>query len=159
MIILAIDTSCDETAAAVTSDNLVLSNIVWSQASEHAKFGGVVPNLAKRAHEERISWVVEQAIKRSGVERKKIGAVGVTIGPGLAIALEVGIRQAKNVAGFLNKPLVVVNHIEGHIFSAMARRPVKSGRGTADVNIRFPAWALVVSGGHTELIWVEAPGK
>jgi len=102
---------------------------------------------------------VEQAIKRSGVERKKIGAVGVTIGPGLAIALEVGIRQAKNVAGFLNKPLVVVNHIEGHIFSAMARRPVKSGRGTADVNIRFPAWALVVSGGHTELIWVEAPGK
>ena len=91
MKILSIDTSCDETAAAVTEGTTVLSNVIWSQASMHAKFGGIYPSLAKRAHEERIDWVINKALVG-------IDAVAVTLGPGLAIALEVGIKAAKKLA-------------------------------------------------------------
>lgn len=149
MKILAIDTSCDETAAAVTQGRMVLSNVIWSQASAHAKFGGVMPSLAQRMHRERIDWVVEQAIRRAKTELGEIGAVAVTEGPGLAIALEVGIRKAKEIAQKINKPVIGINHIEGHLLSAAAK---------SDEAI-FPSLGLVVSGGHTELVFMTKAGK
>lgn len=146
-IILAIDTSCDETSAAVTQGMKILSNIVWSQATQHAKFGGVMPSLAQRMHEERIDWVIERAITKSQVPRNKIGAIAVTAGPGLAIALGVGIRKAKELANEWQIPLLEINHLEGHVLSALVGE------------VTFPAVGLVVSGGHTELINIEKIGK
>ena len=118
--ILAIDTSCDETAAAVTDKTKILSNIIWSQASLHAKFGGVYPNLAKRMHKERIDFIVKKALKSASMTYKNIDLIAVTIGPGLAPALEVGIDYAKKTALENKIPLIPINHIEGHIFSSMA---------------------------------------
>ena len=120
MKILSIDTSCDETAAAVTEGTKVLSNVIWSQASLHAKFGGVYPSLAQREHKERIDFVVNSAISKSQIPISKINAIAVTIGPGLAIALEVGIKKAKELCKKYNKPLIAVNHLEGHILSPLA---------------------------------------
>jgi N6-L-threonylcarbamoyladenine synthase len=146
MKILAIDTSCDETSAAVTEGAQVLSNVIWSQASAHANFGGVMPSLAKRMHEERIDWVVNKAL----INYTNIGAVAVTQGPGLAIALEVGVKKAKELALGLSIPLVPINHIEGHLLSPLANKRDK---------VQFPAFGLVVSGGHTELVYIEKIGK
>ena len=103
MKILAIDTSCDETAAAVTENMGILSNVIWSQASLHAKFGGVIPSLARRMHEERIDWVIDKAMKKANVNFNKLDAIAVTIGPGLSIALGVGITKAKELAKRYNK--------------------------------------------------------
>ena len=150
MTILAIDTSCDETAAAVTRGNQILSNVIWSQALLHAKWGGVVPSLAKRLHGERIGWVVEKAVKSSKLKVKSFDAVAVTVGPGLAIALEVGIAKAKELALKWHKPLIPVNHLEGHVMSALAL-------SIQDIN--FPALGLVISGGHTELVVIEKIGN
>lgn len=167
-IILAIDTSCDETSVAVTQGTRILSNVVWSQASQHAKFGGVMPSLAKRIHEERIEWVIEQAVSKSQFQSyEKIDAVAVTSGPGLAIALEVGIRKAKELSSKLNIPLIEVNHIEGHLLSPLAEsRNYKSQIPSSKhvlINkieeVNFPAFGLVVSGGHTELVYIEEIGK
>lgn len=152
MKILAVDTSCDETAAAVTQGTTVLSNVVWSQASLHAKFGGVLPSLAQRAHEEHIDWVVKKALGKH-----KVDAVAVTAGPGLAIALGVGIKKARELASVWKKPLLAVNHIEGHVLSPMATS--KSGRMEEQESVSIPALGLVVSGKHTELIYVEEIGK
>src|SRR3990170_6469387 len=121
MKILAIDTSCDETAAAVTEGMKVLSNIIWSQASLHAKFGGIYPSLAKRKHEERIDWVIDKAMLNAKCQMLNIDAVAVTVGPGLAIALEVGISAAKELAKKYKKPLIAVNHVEGHVLSCLAK--------------------------------------
>ncbi len=142
MKILAIETSCDETCAAVTEGTKILSNVVYSQIDLHKKFGGVVPSIAKRAHEEKIDFVIKKALGSNVVD-----AIAVTAGPGLAIALEVGIRKAKELAHKWHKPLIAVNHIEGHVLSGLTPE------------VKFPAMALVVSGGHTELIWVEKIGK
>jgi N6-L-threonylcarbamoyladenine synthase len=165
MKILAIDTSCDETAAAVTQGTTVLSNVIWSQASLHAKFGGVMPSLAQRMHRERIDFVVERAISKSQIPISKLDAIAVTAGPGLAIALEVGIAKAKELAKQLKIPLVPVNHIEGHLLSPMAKPShltpsplLNSGEGKLK-EVRFPALGLVVSGGHTELILIKKIGK
>ena len=146
--ILAIETSCDETAAAVTEGTRILSSVKWTQL-EHGDWGGVVPSLARRVHEERIDGIAEQALSEAGCQIVDIGAIAVTVGPGLAIALEVGIRKAKELANKYKKPLIAVNHIEGHILSplAMGAKP------------KFPALALVVSGGHTELDLVSEIGK
>src|SRR3990167_542614 len=153
--ILSIDTSCDETAAAVTEGKKVLSNIIWSQASLHAKFGGVYPSLAKRMHKERIGWVIEKAIKNSKVKIKNIDSIAVTVGPGLAIALEVGIKKALEFAEAYNKPLIPINHVEGHILSVLAHsRNLKSQIS----NLKFPALAFVASGGTTQLILVYKIG-
>ena len=122
MIILSIDTSADETSAAIVEGNKILSNIIWSQASLHTKWGGVVPSLAKRLHRERIGLVVEKAVKSSKLKVKSLDAVAVTVGPGLAIALEVGIAKAKELALKWHKPLIPVNHLEGHIMSTLAER-------------------------------------
>ena len=104
--ILAIDTSCDETAAAVTEDTKILSNIVWSQASAHAKFGGVMPSLAQRMHEERIDFVIDKAIQKAKVKMQNLDAIAATVGPGLSIALGVGIDRAKKLAKKYSKELM-----------------------------------------------------
>jgi len=154
MKILAIDTSCDETSAAMTEGTRVLSNVIWSQASAHASFGGVMPSLAQRIHNERIDWVVKKALVC------KPDAVAVTVGPGLAIALEVGVRKAKELALEFKVPLIPVNHIEGHVLSSLAQPNITP---SSPLNLRgetkFPALGLVVSGGHTELILIKEIGK
>jgi N6-L-threonylcarbamoyladenine synthase len=148
-IILAVETSCDETAAAVIRGSEILSSVKHTQ-QVHKEWGGVVPALAKRDHEMRIHSIINESISQSGVEIKDVDAVAVTVGPGLAIALEVGIRHAKQWTEKLNKPIIAVNHIEGHILSALI-----SPGGV----IEFPALALVGSGGHTQLVLVEKIGS
>ena len=118
--ILAIDTSCDETAAAVTRGATVLSNVIWSQAAMHTKFGGVMPSLAQRMHKERIDFVVHKALLTAHCTLNNIQAVAVTAGPGLAIALEVGIAKAKEIAIQYHLPLIPINHLEGHLLSPLA---------------------------------------
>jgi len=155
MKILAIDTSCDETSAAVTDGLKVLSNVVWSQASLHARWGGVVPSLAQREHRARIDWVVQRALKKSVVGPRKVGAIAVTIGPCLAIAGEVGIKKAKDLAREWQRPVIVVNHIEGHLLSPLILR----GKAKLENWPHFPALGLVISGGHTELIYIKQIGE
>ncbi len=121
-VILSIDTSCDETSAAVTDGLTVLSNVVWSQSKIHAKFGGVVPSETRRQHERKIFWVVDKAVNTANITYHKIDAFSVTVGPGLAIALGVGINYAKKLAEKYSKPLIAVNHLEGHLFSALAEK-------------------------------------
>ena len=163
MNILAIDTSCDETSVAVTDGRKVLSNVVYSQVLLHKKWGGVVPSIAKRAHEERIDLVVESALKRlsrspkilSQVSKnfddrlqKEIDVIAVTQGPGLAVALEVGIKKAKELVKKYQKKLITVNHLEGHIYSAF----VQNSKGNPKHEFKFPYLALIISGGHTEFV-------
>lgn len=147
-MILSIDTSCDETSAAVTEGLKILSNVVWSQASAHAKFGGVMPSLAKRMHEERIGWVVDKALKSAKCTIDDVDAIAVTIGPGLSIALGIGIAKAKELSKKYNKKLIAVNHLEGHLFSSFAI--TKNDQFTIN-NLQFPAIGLVISGGNTVL--------
>lgn len=148
MHILAIDTSCDETSAAVTDGRRVLSNVIYSQVLLHKKWGGVVPSIARRAHEERIDFVVEEALRKSKFSIKKIDLIAVTQGPGLAMALEVGIKKAVELAKKYNKKLISVNHLEGHIYSAF----VENSQGNPRRNFKFPYLALIISGGHTEFV-------
>lgn len=149
MKILAIDTSCDETAAAVVEGRRVLSNVIYSQALIHEKWGGVVPSIAKRAHEERIDFVVNEASRKFSM--KGIDFIAVTQGPGLAVALEVGIKKAKELSKKYKKKLISVNHLEGHIYSSF----VQNSRGNPKIDFKFPYLALVVSGGHTEFVVFE----
>jgi len=157
MKILSIDTSCDETAAAVTEGTRVFSNIIWSQASLHAKWGGVVPSIAKREHAQRIDWVIEKALKYSKFKIQNLDAFAVTIGPGLAIALEVGVEKAKELSKKFNKPFIGVNHIEGHLLSPLAE-PKKNPNSKTKNQISFPALGIVASGGHTEVVWIRKIG-
>jgi N6-L-threonylcarbamoyladenine synthase len=140
--ILGIETSCDETAAAVVEDRTrILSSVVASQDEIHAKYGGVVPELASRRHVETIQPVVTEALERSGVDLDGIDAIAVTHGPGLVGSLLVGLCAAKAMAWYRGIPLVAVNHLEGHVRSPFLESP----------EARLPAVALVVSGGHTAL--------
>jgi N6-L-threonylcarbamoyladenine synthase len=154
MRILSIDTSCDETSAAVTEDLKVISNAIWSQAAAHAAFGGVMPSLAKRLHEERIDWVIRKALGKYDLA-KDIDAIAVTIGPGLSIALGVGVDKAKELAGKFNKPLIPVNHIEAHLLSPFAQ-PKTANKKT---EIIFPAYGLCVSGGNTIFVLIKNIGE
>lgn len=156
MKILAIDTSCDETAASVTDDLHVVSNIIWSQASEHANFGGVMPSLAQRLHKERIDWVIAKALGVKHKNLKGIDAIAVTQGPGLAIALEVGITKAKEMASKFNRPIIPVNHIEAHLLSPLTKPNTTNKK---DTKIDYPALGLVVSGGNTQLVLIEKIGN
>lgn len=156
--ILAIDTSCDDTSAAVTVGNTVLSNVVASQVELHKAFGGVFPTVAKQAHRERIRPVVELALKRAKVSVEELSAVAVTQGPGLAPALEVGVEFAKTFADELQKPLIPVNHIEGHVLSVLAHSQPKHGEPVLE-EVKYPCLSLVVSGGHTEFVLVKSPGE
>jgi N6-L-threonylcarbamoyladenine synthase len=150
MRILAIETSCDETAAAVVEDDrIILSNVVSTQIAVHAPYGGVVPELASRHHLENIVPVIEQAMREADTTFAELGAVGVTQGPGLVGALLVGVQAAKGIAFVHGKPLVPVHHIAGHIQAPFL----------AHGEIPLPALALVVSGGHTHLYEVPAEGR
>ncbi len=133
----------------MVEDGRILSNIVSSQIDLHKQWGGVVPSIAKRAHEANIGEVIDQALSTINYPLSTIDAITVTQGPGLAIALGVGIAHAKKLAIELNKPIIAVNHIEGHVLSSL---------NSQIPNPNFPALALVVSGGHTELIYAEKIG-
>ncbi|WP_161879021.1 tRNA (adenosine(37)-N6)-threonylcarbamoyltransferase complex transferase subunit TsaD [Alkalibacterium sp. MB6] len=144
--ILAIETSCDETSAAVIENgDTILSNIVASQIKSHQRFGGVVPEIASRHHVEQITLIIEEAMQEANVTYDDLDAVAVTEGPGLVGALLIGVNAAKAVAFAHGLPLISVNHITGHIF---ANQLVNK--------MAFPLLALVVSGGHTELIYMES---
>lgn len=143
--ILGIESSCDETAAAVVKNGReVLSNIISSQIVIHRKFGGVVPEIASRKHIENIMPVIDEALSQAGVGMEQIDAVAVTYGPGLVGALLVGLSAAKTLAWATDKPLIGVNHLEGHVFANFL----------ADSELKPPFMALVVSGGHTALLKV-----
>jgi len=152
MIILSIDTSCDETAVSLTNGRRVIANSIYSQILIHKKWGGVVPSLAKRAHEERIDAVINETIKKAHFDSRNpfnsIDFISVTQGPGLAIALEVGIQKAKELSIMHNKKLIAVNHLEGHIYSSF----VENSGGNPVRDFSFPYLALIVSGGHTTLL-------
>jgi N6-L-threonylcarbamoyladenine synthase len=150
MLVLGIESSCDETAAAVVRDGReMVSSVISSQIDIHKRFGGVVPELASREHLDKIVPVVEEALARASVSKAEIDGVAVTQGPGLVGSLLVGLSYAKAMAYALGKPLVGVNHIEGHIYSVVFENPP----------IEYPAFALVVSGGHTNLFLVPEPGR
>ena len=150
MLVLGIETSCDETAAAIVRDGReMLSSVIASQIPTHRRFGGVVPELASREHLDKIVPIVAEAITRAGISQNDIEGIAVTIGPGLIGSLLVGVSYAKAMAFALNKPLVGVNHIEGHIYSVCFENPP----------VEHPAVALIVSGGHTNLFFVPSPGK
>jgi N6-L-threonylcarbamoyladenine synthase len=155
MKILAIETSCDDTCAAVLENDCLISNVISSQTDLHAKWGGVVPDIAKRAHMERIDPVIQTALKLAKTDMDKIDVIAVTQGPGLAIALGVGVNRAKELAIEYNKKLIGVNHVEGHILANL----IKNKLGKPDRKIEFPALALTVSGGHTKLILIDKIGK
>lgn len=148
MYILGIETSCDETAAAVLKDGRqLLSNVVASQVKVHHEYGGVVPELASREHIKNISYVVAKALQDAQVERKQLDGIAVTQGPGLIGSLLVGLSYAKSMAYTLKIPLIPINHIEGHICSAFLEH----------AGIEYPLLALVVSGGHTALYFSPEP--
>src|ERR1700676_1112 len=145
--ILGIESSCDETAAAVVrSGEQIVSNVIFSQIATHQPYGGVVPELASREHLRAIVPVVRRALADAGQTYQSVDALAVTQGPGLAGALLVGISYAKALAFVLDKPLIAVNHLEGHIHAVLLEQRQKNKH-----TLNFPAVALVVSGGHTHL--------
>ncbi|HKY74135.1 MAG TPA: tRNA (adenosine(37)-N6)-threonylcarbamoyltransferase complex transferase subunit TsaD [Patescibacteria group bacterium] len=154
MKILAIDTSCDDTSVAVADGTTILSNVISSQTDLHKQWGGVVPILAKRRHQENIDPAIKAALQKAKVTINDIDGVAVTYGPGLAIALEVGVEKAKQLAAENKKPLLAVNHMIGHIYANLA-----STEKTSSPEIIFPALALLASGGHTELVLMLEHGR
>ncbi|MDK8182057.1 tRNA (adenosine(37)-N6)-threonylcarbamoyltransferase complex transferase subunit TsaD [Paenibacillus sp. UMB4589-SE434] len=148
-ILLAIETSCDETAVAIVRDGQeVLANVVSSQIDVHRRFGGVVPEIASRKHVETITVMIEQALEQAGLTLRDLNAIAVTQGPGLVGALLVGIMAAKSLALALNIPLIGTHHIAGHIYA-----------NQLVAKLEYPCMALVVSGGHTELVLLEREGQ
>jgi N6-L-threonylcarbamoyladenine synthase len=152
--ILGIETSCDETAAAiVTYDEgkplTVLSSVVSSQVDLHARYGGVVPEIASRAHVELLTPVIAQALVEAGVEDDDIDAVAATVGPGLVGSLLVGVSTAKTLALVWNVPFIGVNHLEAHLYASFLEEP----------DLELPALVLLVSGGHTMLVVMEGHGQ
>lgn len=155
-LILGIESSCDETAAAVVRDGYqVLSSCVASQIAKHAVHGGVVPELAAREHLVALNPVVEGALREAGVTMKEIDAIAVTQGPGLIPALLVGLSFAKGLAMGNGKPLIGVNHFIAHIYGAF----LDEAHGVLENPATYPLLALVVSGGHTSLMLIERDGK
>ncbi len=152
MNILGIETSCDETAAAVVQDGkTLLSSVIASQIALHAEHGGVFPELASRAHVEAIAPVVDQALREASMTIDDIDAIAVTRGPGLIGSLLVGINYAKGLSLMANKPLLGINHLEGHVYSLWLTQPFRP--------VVFPVLILIVSGGHTELLLMHGHGE
>lgn len=149
MLILAIETSCDETSAAIIKKSKLLSNIVYSQEKMHAKFGGIIPEIAARKHIETIIPTIDKALNKAKVKLEKIDYIAVTSGPGLITSLMVGIDTAKSLSFAHKIPIIPIHHTESHIYSNFIENK----------NIKFPALALVVSGGHTDLILMKDHGK
>ena len=146
---LGIETSCDETAASVVREKAdgtgeILSNVVSSQIEEHKEFGGVVPEIAARAHVEKIEFIIKKALKESNLNFNKINGISATAGPGLIVCLTVGLSAGKAIAGSLKKPFVAVNHLEGHALSPKINSKIK-----------FPYLLLLISGGHTQFLEVN----
>jgi len=153
ILIMGIETSCDETAVSIIQDNgtkppKILANIVSSQEEVHKKFGGVVPELAARSHLEKIEMITKKALKKSRVKLNNIDAISATAGPGLIVCLSVGFNFAKSLSLALKKPLIAVNHLEGHALSPMFKS-----------NIKFPYLLLLISGGHTQYLVVKGLGR
>ena len=148
-LILGIESSCDETAASIISENvkgnpIILSNVISSQVDVHKQFGGVVPELAARSHMEKIDWIVQKAIKDSGIDINEIDAIASTAGPGLIVCLSVGLSFGKALAASLNKPFIAVNHLEGHALSPKLNS-----------EINYPYLLLLISGGHSQYLSVK----
>lgn len=150
MVILGIESSCDDTSAAVIRDGILLSNVTASQAV-HEAYGGVVPELASRAHQQNIVPVVDQALKQARVEREELSAVAFTRGPGLMGSLLVGVSFAKGLAASLNIPMIEVNHLQGHILAHFVRE-----EGDDHIAPQFPFLCLLVSGGNSQIVLVRA---
>jgi N6-L-threonylcarbamoyladenine synthase len=148
MVILAIESSCDETSAAIIKDDKLLANVIATQEIHH-KYGGVVPELASRAHQQNLIPVVHQAIKEAKIQKSDVNTVAFTRGPGLLGALLVGISFAKSFAQGLNVPLIEVNHMEAHVLAHFIEEP----------RPEFPFLCLTISGGHTQLVRVDEPTK
>ncbi len=152
-LILGIETSCDETAASIITENeqgvpIILSNIISSQVDVHKEFGGVVPELAARSHIEKIDWIVQKAINDSGKKIEEIDAIASTAGPGLIVCLSVGLSFSKALASSLSKPFIAVNHLEGHALSPKLNS-----------KLNYPYLVLLISGGHSQFLSVQALGK
>ena len=152
-LILGIESSCDETAASLITENeqgnpVVLSNIISSQVDVHKKFGGVVPELAARSHMEKIDWIVQKAIDDSGRKIEEIDAVASTAGPGLIVCLSVGLSFGKAFASALEKPFIAVNHLEGHALSPKLNS-----------SLNYPYLLLLISGGHSQFLNVQGLGN
>ena len=152
-LILGIETSCDETAASIITEDdegnpRVLSSIVSSQVEVHKEFGGVVPELAARSHIEKIDWIVQKAIDDSGKKIDEIDAVASTAGPGLIVCLSVGLSFGKAFAASIDKPFIAVNHLEGHALSPKLNS-----------NLNYPYLLLLISGGHSQFLNVQGLGK
>jgi len=151
MLVLGIETSCDETAVAVVADGRhLLSSVVSSQVELHSAYGGVVPELASRQHVQAMIPVLDEALEEASISLERIDAVAVTRGPGLAGALLVGLNFAKALALGLSRPLVAVNHLEGHIYAAWLER---------EDDPPFPLLALIVSGGHSDVVLMRGHGR
>ncbi len=150
--ILGIESSCDETAVSILEEKngktKILSNIVSSQFDIHREFGGVVPELAARAHVEKIDFIAEKAISKSKIKLGDVDAISATAGPGLIVCLTVGLNFGKTIAASLNKPFIAVNHLEGHALSPKL-----------NTDLEFPYLLLLISGGHTQYLSVESLGK
>ena len=155
MTLLALETSCDETSAAVVRDGRILSNVVSSQITLHAEYGGVVPELAAREHLKNLSPVAHAAMKEAGLLPKELDAVAATQGPGLPTALLVGLKAAQSMAFALNKPFIGINHHEAHLYSPW----IGGNPPAADFGAFQPNVSLIVSGGHTMLVLVESELK
>jgi len=147
--IMAIETSCDETAVAIIENGRIIrSNVVSSQIDTHRLYGGVVPEIASRKHVESITWIIQQALDEAGITTDDLSAIAVTQGPGLVGSLLVGVMAAKTLALTLDLPLIGVHHIAGHIYANQLEQ-----------EMLYPSIALVVSGGHTELVRLTEPGS
>ena len=151
--ILGIESSCDDTSAAVICNGELLSNVVASQ-KVHEEYGGVVPELASRAHQQNIVPVVDTALKRAGIDAGQLNAVAFTRGPGLMGSLLVGVSFAKGFARSLNIPMIEVNHLQGHILAHFIRKP-----GEESAAPEFPFLCLLVSGGNSQIVKVESYNK
>ena len=148
IIVLGIESSCDDTSAAVIRDGVLLSNVIASQ-DVHAEYGGVVPELASRAHQQNIVPVVDTALKRAGVDKHELSAIAFTRGPGLLGSLHVGTSFAKGLSLGLRVPIVDVNHLHGHVLSHFIRRE------ESDPVPEYPFLCLLVSGGNSQIILVR----
>ena len=141
MLVLGLETSCDETAAAVLKDgDTLLSNVIYEQIGIHSKYGGIVPELAGRSHIDRVHRVIEEAVQKAGAQLRDLDLIAVTMGPGLIGSLLVGLNTAKGLSYGLNTPMIGVNHLEGHLLAIFLQK-----------KMQFPFIALIVSGGHTDM--------
>ena len=152
-IILGIESSCDETAVSIITENeqgnpIILSSIISSQIDVHKEFGGVVPELAARSHIEKIDLITKEAIEKSGISLKDVDAIAATAGPGLIVCLSVGLSFGKAMASSLNKPFIAVNHLEGHALSPKLNS-----------ELNYPYLLLLISGGHTQFLSVKGLGN